>query len=106
MTRATITTQMPMYDLVAEVDGEYWRNEPDEKVIDLTLCFIWVPGVDKSGNLRQIDLLQGLDRPARLQIERNLFGSSPEVLEILIQDIEMQGEDLHIESDYDPHEED
>ena len=100
--RTTITTQMPMYDLVAEVDGDYWRGE-DEKVQDLTLCFLWAPGVDKAGNPRQVDLLQGLDRPARLVIERNLFGSSPDVVETLIQDIEMQGEDLFDEPDFDPH---
>jgi len=88
-----------------EVDGDYWRDEPDEKVTDLTLCFLWIHEPDETGKTRAYDLLKGLDRPSRLQVERNLF-AVPNVVERLCADIEAQGEDLFDEPDFDPHEED
>ena len=100
--RATLTVQMPIYDLIAEIDGDYWRNEPDEKVHDLTLCFLWAAGINKEGRPCQVDLLQGLDRPARLVLERNLFRSSPDMVKTLCDDIETMGEDMHLEPEQDP----
>ena len=104
MTRATITTELDFEGFSIEVDGEYWRYE-DEQVTDLTLCRLWVHEPDEEGNTKAFDLLYGLDRPSRLCVERNLF-AVPGVVARLIQDIATQGEDLHIEPDYDPHEED
>ena len=101
MTHATITTILDL-DIEAEIDGDYWRYE-DEKIQDLTLCAFYVyepwPGTARH------DLLQGLDRPSRLVVERNLLKIAG-MSERIIQDIEHMGEDLHIEPDYDPHEED
>jgi len=100
MTHATITTQLDLEGVSIEVDGDYWRYE-DENVQDLTLCFLWVHHTDETGRMRSYDLLQGLDRPSRLVVERNLF-KIPGIAERLCDDIEAQGEDLHIEPDYSP----
>ena len=98
MTHATITTTITDLEIEIEIDGDYWRYE-DEKIQDLTLCAFYVyepwPGTARH------NLLQGLDRPSRLVVERNLFkiaGMTQRVCE----DIEHMGEDLHIEPDYDP----
>tara|TARA_R110000868_G_C10896172_1_gene763969 strand:+ start:563 stop:880 length:318 start_codon:yes stop_codon:yes gene_type:complete len=101
MTRATITTELDFEGFSIEVDGEYWRYE-DEQVTDLTLVYLWVHEPDETGNTKAFDLLRNLDKDARLQVERNLF-AVPGVVERLAQDIAAQGEDLHIEPDYDPH---
>jgi hypothetical protein len=100
MTHATITTQLDLDGVSIEVDGDYWRNE-DESVQDLTLCFLWVHHTDETGKPRAYDLLHGLGRPSRLVVERNLF-KIPGIAERLCADIATQGEDLHIEPDYDP----
>ena len=96
MTHATITTTFDL-ELECEVDGDYWRYE-DESVQDLTLCALYAyePQI---GGLRH-DLLQGLDRPSRLVVERNLFKIS-NIEEQLCRDIEALGEDLQIEPDHD-----
>lgn len=101
MTHATITTQMDLESVSIEVDGDYWRYE-DENVQDLTLCRLWVHYTDETGKTRNYDLLQGLDRPSRLVVERNLF-KIHNIEEQLCRDIAALGEDLHIEPDYDPH---
>ena len=100
MTHATITTELDFDGFSIEVDGDYWRYE-DENVQDLTLCHLWIHEPDETGNTKAFDLLHGLDRPSRLCVERNLF-AVPSVVARLIQDIAAQGEDLHIEPDYDP----
>lgn len=99
--RITITTEMYFEGFTIEVDGDYWRGE-DEDVTDLTLCRLWVYELQGHNKARGHDLLHGLDRPSRLVVERNLF-KIPGIAEQLIQDIQTQGEDLHIEPDYDPH---
>jgi len=100
MTHATITTQLELDGVSIEVDGDYWRYE-DEKVQDLTLCFLWVNFTDEIGNTRSYDLLKDLDRPSRLIVERNLF-KIPGIAERLCADIEAQGEDMHLETEQDP----
>jgi hypothetical protein len=100
MTHAIITTQFELDGVSIEVDGDYWRYE-DESVQDLTLCHLWVHHIDEKGITRSYDLLKGLDRPSRLIVERNLF-KIHNIEELLCRDIEAQGEDLHIEPDYDP----
>lgn len=100
MTHATITTNMDLESVSIEVDGDYWRYE-DENVQDLTLCHLWVNHTDETGKTRSYDLMQGLDRPSRLVVERNLFKIAG-MSERIIKDIEAIGEDLHIEPDYDP----
>jgi len=104
MTRATITTELDFEGFSIEVDGEYWRYE-DEQVTDLTLCCLWMHHADDQGIYATYDLLRNLDKDARLQVERNLF-AVPGVVDRLATDIAAQGEDLHIEPDYDPHTED
>ena len=100
--RITITTEMDLGDtLRIEVDGDYWRGE-DENVTDLTLCHVWVHVPDETGKGYMTDLLHGLDRPARLCVERNLF-KLPGLTERLYSDIETQGDDMHLEPDFDPH---
>jgi len=103
MTHATITTELDFEGFSIEVDGEYWRYE-DEQVTDLTLVCLWMHSVDDQGIYATYDLLRNLDKDARLQVERNLF-AVPGVVDRLAADIVAQGEDLHIEPDYDPHEE-
>jgi len=100
MTHATITTALELDGVSIEVDGDYWRYE-DEAVQDLTLCHLWVNHTDETGKTRSYDLLQGLDRPSRLVVERNLF-KIHNITQVLCEDIEALGEDLHIEPDYDP----
>lgn len=98
--RTTITTEMDFEGFTIEVDGDYWRGE-DEDVTDLTLCRLWVYEPQGHNKARGHDLLHGLDRPSRLCVERNLF-KIPGIAEQLCRDIAAQGEDLHIEPDYDP----
>ena len=100
MTHATITTQLEMDGVSIEFDGDYWRYE-DDIVTDLTLCFMRVTTTDENGKTWVFDLLQGLDKPARNCVERNLF-KIPGLVQALVHDIATQGEDLHIEPDYDP----
>ena len=97
MTHATITTTFDLESVSIEVDGDYWRYE-DENVQDLTLCHLWVNHTDETGKTRSYDLMQGLDRPSRLVVERNLFKIAG-MSERIIKDIEAIGEDLHIEPD-------
>jgi len=98
MTHATITTELDLGDnLRIEVDGDYWRYK-DETVQDLTLCRLWVYEPDETGQEYATDLLHGLDRPARLCVERNLFKLTS-LTKRLCKDIETLGEDLHIEPD-------
>ena len=90
--RVTITTEMDLGDnLRIEVDGDYWRDE-DENVQDLTLCRLWV---------HEMDLLHGLDRTARLCIERNLFKLTS-LTKRLCDDIATQGDEMHLEPEQDP----
>jgi hypothetical protein len=94
MTHATITTTFDL-ELECEIDGDYWRYE-DESVQDLTLCFLYA--YEPRPSTARYDLLQGLDRPSRLIIQRNLFKIAG-MSERIIKDIEAIGEDLHIEPD-------
>lgn len=97
MTHATITTELDFDGFKIEVDGDYWRYE-DESVQDLTLVSLWIYERNGPGKTKAFDLLWGLDRASRLQVERNLF-AVPGVAERLCKDIEALGEDLHIEPD-------
>lgn len=94
MTYATITTTFDL-ELECEIDGDYWRGE-DENVTDLTLCFLYA--YEARPNTARYDLLQGLDRPSRLIIQRNLFKLAG-MSERICKEIEAIGEDLHIEPD-------
>ena len=99
----TITVEIDLDCLTIEADGDYRRDEPDEKVRDLTLCRLLVAGVVKESKLCQVDLLQGLNMAARRQVEQNLF-ALPDITNRLIERIEEEGEAYHFEPDYDPHE--
>lgn len=99
--RTTITTELDFEGFSIEVDGDYWRGE-DEAVTDLTLCRFTIHAETDTNSFSCFDILQGLDRPARLVIERNLF-AMPGLVKQLIEDIQTQGDDLQLELDYDPH---
>ena len=99
--RTTITTEMDLGDnLRIEVDGDYWRYE-DETVQDLTLCRLWVYEPDETGQEYATDLLHGLDKSARLCVERNLFKLTS-LTKRLCEDIATQGDDMHLEPQQDP----
>jgi hypothetical protein len=107
----TITVEIDIDCLTIEADGDYWRDEPDEKVRNLTLCRLWVAVFVVESKLRQVDLrlcrvdlLRGLNMAARRQVEQNLF-ALPDITNRLIERIEEEGEAYHFEPDYDPHEE-
>jgi hypothetical protein len=97
VTRATITHTIDL-EVEAEIDGDYWRYE-DEKVQDLTLCALYAYAPASGA---RHDLMLGLDRPSRLIVERNLFKLAG-MSKRLCDDIEIMGEDLQIELDFDPH---
>ena len=99
----TITVEIDMDCLTIEADGDYWRDEPDERVRNLTLYRLLVAGVVEESKICQVDLLQGLNDAAKRQVEQNLF-ALPNITSRLIERIEEEGEAYHFEFDYDPHE--
>tara|TARA_R110000868_G_scaffold401992_1_gene677882 strand:- start:178 stop:495 length:318 start_codon:yes stop_codon:yes gene_type:complete len=100
----TITVEIDMDCLTIEADGDYWRDEPDEKVRNLTLYRLLVAYQPNCfTELCRVDLLQGLNAAARRQVEQNLF-ALPNITSRLIERIEEEGEAYHFEPDYDPHE--
>lgn len=94
--RTTITHTIDL-ELEAEFDADYWRNE-DEKIQDLTLCVLYAYAPASGA---RHDLLLGLDRAARLIVERNLLKLA-DMSKRLCDDFEALGDDMHLETEQDP----
>lgn len=99
--RTIITHTIDFEGLSMEFDAEYMRDDSDEPIKDLDLCFIWMHEKDETGIYRAYDLIKNISHEAKLIIEKNIL-SIPGVEKRLCDEMAEIGHDLFLEPDYDP----